>query len=214
MSEDQSASTPVVGVLNRAFAILDAVEMRSMTVSDMARMLELPMTTVHRLSNDLTEFGFLRKNENGFYSIGHRFKTMGIAEVATSVLRELSEETDESVQVWVRRGEYRMCIASVDSTQEVRATMPVGTMLKLPGGSGGHVLRGEHPSLFEHNWVVTLSERIEGLGSISVPVKVHEEIVAAVCLSGPVYRIGPDPGAKYGERVLEAASKIESVMAP
>lgn len=213
MGDTGRQATPVIGVLQRAFAIVDAVEMHSMTISDLARALELPMTTVHRLTHDLTEFGVLRKAEDGMYSIGHRFRSLGIAEAAAPVLRELSEQTDESVQVWVHRGDHRLCVASVDSSQEIRAIMPVGTILRMPGGSGGRVLAGHHPSLDQNGWVVSLSERIEGLGSISAPVKINNEIVAAVCLSGPVYRIGPDPGAKYGEKVKEAARKIEGAMA-
>ncbi|MGU3437351.1 IclR family transcriptional regulator [Actinomycetes bacterium M1A6_2h] len=212
MGDTGRQATPGVGVLQRAFAIVDAVELHPMTISDLARTVELPMTTVHRLAHDLTEFGVLRRAEDGVYSIGHRFRSLGIAEAATPVLRELSERTDESVQVWVHRGDYRLCVASVDSSHEIRAIMPVGTMLQMPGGSGGRVLAGQHPSLDEFGWVVSLSERIEGLGSISAPVKVNRETVAAVCLSGPVYRIGPDPGAKFGEQVKEAARKIEGAL--
>ena len=46
-----------------------------------------------------------------------------------------------SEMTWVRRGEHRLCLASVDSPAELRASVPVGTLLPLTaGGSAARVL--------------------------------------------------------------------------
>jgi DNA-binding IclR family transcriptional regulator len=38
---------------------------------------------------------------------------------------------------------------------------------------------------------------------------VHGEIVASVCVSGPVHRLGDNPGENLGPAAIEAAHRIE-----
>ncbi|WP_172652203.1 IclR family transcriptional regulator [Rhodococcus opacus] len=201
-----------VGVLARAVAILDVVESSPMGASDLARELDLSLSTTYRLATDMVKHGLLRKDEEGRFYLGQRFVTTVLSDLAIPALRELSEATGESAQLWVRRGESRLCAASVDSQHELRVALPVGTLVPLPQGSSGHVLSGDweaDPEAVKSGWWVSVSERTPGSASISAPVRRHGEIVAAVCVSGPEGRMGKNLGASMGRAVVAAARQIE-----
>ena len=67
--------------------------------------------------------------------------------LATPVLRKLTAETGESAQLYVRRGDSRLVIVSVESVKELRATVPVGALLPLDRGAPGRVLAGDAETL-------------------------------------------------------------------
>ncbi len=151
-----------VGVLARAVAILDVVESSPMGASDLARELDLSLSTTYRLATDMVKHGLLRKDQEGRFYLGQRFVTTALSDLAIPALRELSEATGESAQLWVRRGESRLCAASVDSQHELRVALPVGTLVPLPQGSSGHVLSGDweaDPEAVKSGWWVSVSER-------------------------------------------------------
>ncbi|WP_197322170.1 IclR family transcriptional regulator [Saccharomonospora sp. NB11] len=203
--------TTGVGVLDRSVAILDCVESRPMGTSEIARALGLTVSTAHRLVTALAAHGLLRRDGDGRFHLGPRFATSALAEVARPVLAELCAESGECVQLWVRRAEHRLCVVSIECGEELRASQPEGSLLPLPHGSSAQVLLGEIDPAGP-GWVETLQGRAPGVGSVSAPVRLHGDIVGAVCLSAPIQRLDPSPGARYGEQVVAAAARIESAL--
>ncbi|GAA0528973.1 IclR family transcriptional regulator [Saccharopolyspora subtropica] len=203
--------TTGVGVLDRSVAILDCVESTPMGTSELARTLGLSVSTTHRLAGALLAHGLLRRDANGAFHLGPRFATSSLAEAARPVLEELCAESGESVQLWVRRADHRLCVVSVECTQELRASQPVGCLLPLPHGSSAQVLLGaRNPD--GHDWVESVQGRAPGVGSVSAPVRLHGDVVAAVCLSAPIQRLEPSPGARFGALVVTAAARVESAL--
>ena len=152
-----------VGVLDRVVAVLDAVETRRMTASELARHLGLSVPTAHRLVGSMMAHGLLGRDADGRLRLGHRFAVPYLEHVAASVLTDLQQQTRETAQIWVRRGEHRLCLASVDSPEELRASVPVGTLLPLTaGGSAARILT--EPVA---RWVESISQRTPGLCSVS-----------------------------------------------
>ena len=49
-----------------------------------------------------------------------------LAEAARPVLVELRDETGESVQLYVRSGDERLCVVSLESPHSLRWIVPVG----------------------------------------------------------------------------------------
>jgi DNA-binding IclR family transcriptional regulator len=142
--------------------------------------------------------------------------TSSLVEVARPVLEQITAETGESAQLWVRRGDVRVVVATVDSRQELRIALPTGTQLPLgAGGSAAAVLSGATDGSAGNGetpgWVESVSQRTPGIGSVSAPVRQHGEVVAAVCIPAPLPRV-PSPGAAHGERVLAAAQQIERAL--
>ncbi len=218
VATDESA-TPVtgVGVLDRAIAILDAVEDAPMGGSELARHLGLAVPTTHRLVAAMVEHGLLRRDTHGRHHPGWRFTSSTLVTTAGPVMEALRRDTGESAQVWVRRGEQRLCLVSVESDAELRASLPVGSVLPLSaGGSAAYVLTESAPEDTahpDHRWFESVSQRTPGLCSVSAPVRRHDEVIAAVGVSAPVSRVHRDgPGAQFGQAVVAAAERIEAVL--
>jgi DNA-binding IclR family transcriptional regulator len=156
----------------------------------------------------------VRRDDDGRFCLGLRLIGLGheaaesvpIWAAARPALAWLHEQTGESVQLYVRDGDARVCVESIESARELRTIVPVGARLPLSAGSAGKVLRGESAA-----WVASVGEREEGVASVSAPV--HDgshRVVAAVSVSGPIQRLTSKPGAKYGELVAKAARQIEA----
>lgn len=196
-----------VGVLDKAVALLDAVEQRPRGASELARLFGMSVSTTHRLATAMETHGLLVRGEDGLFSPGPRFATAALAEIGTPYLSELRDTTGESAQLWVRRSGGRLCIASVDSPHELRMTMPTGSVLPLLPGSAGQVLAHANDTA-SPSWCESVGIRTPGAASVSAPVVLGDRPVAAVCLAGPIQRIGEKPGERYGVLVAEVASRV------
>lgn len=211
-----------VGVLDKAMTLLGAVEQRPSSLAELVAATGLSRATAHRLAVALEAHGVLRRDDDGRFTLGLRLIGLGraaaaavpLAELARPALVRLHEETGESVQLYVRDGGHRICVAAIESARELRTIVPVGARLPLELGSAGHILAGRAPRTGRAGWVQTVGEREEGVASVSAPVHDAEgRVVAAVSVSGPIQRTTRRPGARYGTAVLAAAERIEAAAA-
>ena len=123
------------------------------------------------------------------------------------MLARLREETGESVQLFVRSGDGRLCVESLESPHRLRWIVPVGQVLPLDRGSAGRVLSGLG------RLVQSVEEREPGVASVSAAVcDGGGEVVAAVSVSGPVERLTRAPSRRYGAAVTAAARSIEAAI--
>lgn len=202
--------------LERAAAILDAVGRSAASASELSRRTGLSLSTAHRLALQMVDSGFLRRTETGTFRLGERFVRSALENAALPVLHELRDRTGETAQLWIRRGDERICLISADSRHELRATLPPGSRLPLPWGSSGRLLAADDEVLAElaaSGWIESVGSRTPGLGSISAPVRTEEGIIAAVCLAMPLARVAASPGQDHGDVVVEAAVRIAEAVA-
>ncbi len=205
-----------VGVLDKAMAVLAAAEAEPRSLTELVEATSLSRPTAHRLAVALEVHGLLRRDEDGRFCLGLRLIGLGheaaeavpLWAAARPALAWLHEQTGESVQLFVRDGDARVCVESIESPRELRTIVPVGARLPLDAGSAGKVLRGEpRPS---NGWVQSVGEREEGVASVSAPV--HDRsgrVVAAVSVSGPIQRLTRKPGQRHGALVVQAARQVE-----
>jgi DNA-binding IclR family transcriptional regulator len=195
-----------VGVLDKSMAIVDLCERQPASASDIARELDLTVSTAHRLAAALATHGLLQRDASGLYRLGRRFLTSRVVEIAQPVLERLTEDTHESSQLWVVRGVDRLCVASRITDAELRVVMDPGARLPLTdGGSAALALQG---IVRPEGWAETHSTRTPGLGSVSAPVVLGGEPVAAVSVIAPLLRMTKSPGESFGKQVLAAAADI------
>lgn len=205
-----------VGVLDKAMAVLAAVERRPASLAELVARTGLSRATAHRLAVALEVHGLVRRDDEGRFCLGLRLIRLGHAATesvavwaaALPALAWLLAETEESVQLFVRDGAERVCVESLESDRELRTIVPVGARLPLTAGSAARVLLGE---VDPDGWTASVAEREEGVASVSAPVHGRRgAILAAVSVSGPVNRLGEDPGPRFGPLVVEAARRIEA----
>lgn len=195
-----------VGVLDKGMAIVDLCERTPSSGSEIARVLGMTVPTAHRLAGALVAHGLLHRAADGRFYLGPRFLTSRMTEHAQPVLAHLARQINETSQLWVVRGESRVCTAGVESEEELRVSVPLGTRLPLAdGGSAAAALLG---SVGPGGWVESVSQRIVGVGSVSAPVLVGDTPVAAVCIIVPIPRVTSSPGQMYGELARSAAAEI------
>jgi DNA-binding IclR family transcriptional regulator len=209
-----------VGVLDKAMAVLGAVEAGPRSLAELVSVTGLSRATAHRLAVALVAHGLVRRDDEGRFTLGLRLIGLGHAAAeavpawldARPALLWLQEQTAESVQLYVRDGDERVCVESLEAPHELRTIVPVGARLPLDRGSGGRVLSVPAGHRADPaDWVESVAERAPGVASVSAPVADPSgRVVAAVSVSGPIDRIGRSPGRRHGPAVAEAAARISA----
>lgn len=204
-----------------------------MTAGEMVVRSGLARPTVYRLLANLENLGLVRRDPSGVVRLGLRLIRWGqaaldldVVQVSRPVMTALHQETGESVQLYVPDGTARVCVAAVDRGAGLRDTVPVGARLPLDRGSAGKVLRAfgavvvpdaddaELAAIRRRGFAESVAEREPGVASVSAPVRDPlGTVVAAICLSGPLSRLGPSPGGRYAAAVMEAARRVEAAWA-
>ena len=207
-----------IGVLDKAVRILRVVATGPVRPADLSARTDISRATAHRLALGLEAHGLLRRDGDGSFALGLGLIGLGrsaaeafpLALAARPALEQLQQDTGESAQLYVEDAGERLCVAAVDSSEELRTIVSVGARLPLGVGSAGRVLVGD---VGREGWVASVAERAPGVASVSVPVRRDGVVVAAVSVSGPVDRTTRRPGQRFGDDVVAAARRIEAALA-
>lgn len=203
-----------VGVLDKAVSVLDAVAEQPMALPQLQASTGLPRATAHRLASALEAHGLLRRDPAGRFELGHRLLSLGAAagarfplvDIARPVMEDLRDDTGESVQLFVREGDQRRCVLSLQSAHGLRWIVPEGSLLPLGVGSSGRLLAARTASA---GWVESVGEREAGVASVSAPVLSPDgALLAALSVSGPIERLTRSPGERFGPAVVAAADRV------
>jgi DNA-binding IclR family transcriptional regulator len=225
-----------VGVLDRSVLLLELLADGPRTLRWLSEHSRLPRPTAHRLLVALETHGLVTRDAAGAFRLGPRLTELAfradpaldLAALADPVLARLHDATGESVQLYVRSGDKRLCIAARDAGTGLRDTVPVGALLPLAAGSGGKVLlawaadaarftapgragvpAAELAAVRARGWSASVAEREPGLASVSAPVlRPDGTVAAALCVSGPVSRLGHAPGRRLSPAVIAAAADL------
>jgi DNA-binding IclR family transcriptional regulator len=226
-----SGSKSGVGVLDKSVAILAFLSGGDpASLADVVGGTGLPRPTAHRLLSAL-EAHHLVSRQDGRYVLGlrllgwgNRAAGVGLVGRALPVLEELRDESGESTQLYVREGEHRVCVASMERVTGLRDTVPVGAVMPLSKGSAGKILLAFAPGGVDsrpdaaelrgirvRGWAQSVAEREAGVASVSAPVFGSDgRLRAAVSISGPISRLTENPGQRLSHLVVDAARKIEA----
>jgi DNA-binding IclR family transcriptional regulator len=251
-SEPGASRTTAVGVLDRCVALLDQLADGPRPLRSLAEASGLPRPTAHRLLVALEAHRLVSRDTTGAFRLGPRLTELAaaagpeldLATLAGPVLDRLHRVTGESVQLYVRSGDQRLCIAARDAGTGLRDSVPVGALLPLGVGSGGKVLlawsasgtgrnsvpqaelapmpeaeeatvpEAELATVRSRGWASSVAEREPGVASVSAPVlRANGSLAAALCVSGPVSRLGQAPGRKLSAQVVQAAAELSRQLA-
>jgi len=182
----------------------------------------LAKTTVLRLVSTLEQSGLLWATGSGYMAGPGLWRWAHLARRSWELppetqrsMRDLAARHRETVNVYVARDIYRVCVAQQESPQPLRHVVHVGDELPLWAGASSKVLlRDAGPGLLDRvarsspygprhvrrlrEWIdeaavrgyaVSHGEREEGLSAVAAPILGRSgSIVAALGLSGPTLR--------------------------
>mgnify|MGYP000878750935 CR=1 FL=1 len=140
-----ASKEPSVAVLGKALAVLDALaKAREATTSEIAQILEEPRSSVYRLLNTLDTLGLVEPgNHRGTYRLGLKLFELGstvlsrldLRTAAAGPMRQLNEETGETVFLCLRRGGEAVCIERLDGRRAASMALQLGGSLPLHCGA-------------------------------------------------------------------------------
>jgi DNA-binding IclR family transcriptional regulator len=233
-------NTTGVGVVDKVALILNALANEPVSLAGLVELTGITRPTAHRLAVALETHRLVSRDSSGRFTIGPRVAELAgsvsedrLVAAARPVLARLHELTNESVQLYRRRGEAGACIAAVERTTGLRDSVPVGSLLSMRAGSGAQVLlawadpdqlaRGLRDAKFNaaslgavrrRGWAQSVAEREAGVASVSAPVRnASGAVIAAISISGPIARVTSQPGRRYAVPVMAAASQLSSALA-
>jgi DNA-binding IclR family transcriptional regulator len=146
---------PGRGVISKAFSLLEAFRPanRELSLNQLARRTELPISTVYRTANELVENGALERVDGGGYRVGLRLWEIGsLSDRATSMLtvvvpfmQDLYQVTHETVQLAILDGQEALFIEKLYGMRSALVRSTRGGRLPLHCTGVGKVLLAHAP---------------------------------------------------------------------
>ena len=229
-----------VGVLDKAVAILSTLEAGPHSLAELVAATGIARPTAHRLAVALEFHRLVVRDLSGRFTIGLRNAELGAAAgedrllaAAGPALAALRDATGESAQLYKRQGDQRICVAVAERLSGLRDSVPVGSALTMSAGSAAQILlawedsekihRGLTNARFtaaalaadrRRGWAQSVGEREAGVASVSAPVKApNGKVIAAVSISGPIERLGRQPGRIHAAAVVATAARLSEYLA-
>ena len=229
-ADAKSPSDGGVAAVDRAFAILAAfdADRSTLPLAEIARRTGLYKSTILRLMSSLERAGFVRRQADGLYSIGH--EPLRLAQLYQSsfrlrdaiypVLEALTEETGDTSSFYVIEHDSRVVLFRVEPKRAVRFSIHEGDRFPLHAGASGKVLRAFGPpadrgleEVRARFWATSHGERDPETSSISAPVfGVGHEFKGALTLSGPAERFNKEQLQAASPLLLKRAAQATSLL--
>ncbi|MBW0016453.1 MAG: IclR family transcriptional regulator [Mycobacterium sp.] len=223
-----------IGVLDKAVGLLHTIAESPCALAELCDRTGLPRATAYRLAAALEVHRLLARDDEGRWLLGPAVTELAarvddpLLLACAAVLPALRETTGESVQVYRREGTSRVCVAALEPPAGLRDTVPVGARLPMTAGSGAKVLLAHSDAATQEavlpmakftdraladarrrGWAQSVAEREPGVASVSAPVRDGRGVViAAISVSGPIDRLGRQPGARWAADLLAAAEAL------
>ena len=230
--------------IRRALDILSLLteERPAVSIRDIVEATGLAKTTVIRLVQTLERSGLLWATPRGYMAGPGLWRWAYLAQRSwelpaetTQMMRDLAARQRETVNLYVRRDIYRVCVAQQESPQPLRHVVRVGDELPLWGGASAKILlRGAPDSLLRRvargapdgeeragrlrdeieaaarqGYAVSHGEREEGLSAVAVAITGQAgSVVAALSLSGPTIRFPAERVSEFAADLREVAERM------
>lgn len=209
--------------VHRALEVLTLVVDHGPTaLSDVARASRLPTSTTMRMLRALEHWGYVSRGTDGRYSLGVRFVQSTISnenaraeeliDLSAAVMQQLTAETQESSYLAVP-GPANTCTF----LREVQSPLPirhvgfdgwVGRTVSMTGSVVGEIFEGRVPGA---GYVVMPAVDDPDATVVGAPVHgANGEVIAAISVAGPGYRMDEARIADFGRAVIAAAAELSA----
>jgi DNA-binding IclR family transcriptional regulator len=206
--------------VDRALEILECfLEHKELTLTQISERTNLSPSTTHRIISTLQSKHFVEKDtDSKKFFLGSKISQLstklpsdtyeGLKKVSYGYMLKLNEKYNENIRLFILDGEYKLCIAVVESTHSLRQIIKLGEKHLLIRGAAGKVFLAymdEHnrneiikntrlnnsvfEKIIEKGYALSVGEREEGLVGIASPIMdSYGKLVGVVSLSGPSVR--------------------------
>lgn len=234
-----------MSVLEKAVQVVDTLGRAAgpLRVGVLAEEISMPKSSVHRLLAELTRLGLVRRCGDGEYALGYLLvqwgrladRSIGIRDIAEPLTVELRDCVRESVHLYVREGDSRICVLSTEGPHTLRPVAVLGRPMPLGYGAAGKLLlayadestvrrvasdlpthRGRTlPSVDElaairaAGWSVSVDEMEDGLTALAAPIPaVGGGLLGALSVAGATSRLTPAVYDEVRTQLVEAGRLI------
>jgi DNA-binding IclR family transcriptional regulator len=230
--------------VRRALDILSLLteERPSVSIREIVEATGLAKTTVIRLVQTLEQSGLLWATPNGYMAGPGLWRWAHLARRSwelppetQQMMRELAARQRETVNLYVRRDIYRVCVAQQESPQPLRHVVHIGDELPLWAGASSKILLRDAPDSLlnrvarsspygegharrlrewideavQHGYAVSHGEREDGLSAVAVPVTGQSgAVVSTLSLSGPTTRFPAERLGQFAADLRQVAARM------
>jgi DNA-binding IclR family transcriptional regulator len=243
-SAGDTAESQGVRSVQRALDILGLLTetQPAISIAEIVRATGLAKTTVIRLVQTLEQNGLLWATAKGYMAGPGLWRWAHLARESwelppetKELMRGLAQRQRETVNLYVLRDIYRVCVAQQESPQPLRHVVRVGDELPLWAGASSKILlRDANPMLLNRiarsspygadhadtlkaqideaavrGFAFSHGEREAGLSAVAVPVLGRTgSVVAALSLSGPTVRFPDELVQEFVDALVEVAGRM------
>lgn len=238
MEEKRKIKEDGASALKKGLAVLSSFSWtkNAMTLSEIARDRDLPLPTAARLIKALETEGFLeRDTKTKRYHLGFKCSLLGAIAKKTGVLRmiatpymeELRSMFNETVNLYLREGDLRICYEQIESSFNLKRSAKLGDRFPLWAGAAGRcflafmkkeeidrILKNIEPltantildkdmvnqkslEVKKRGYSFSVSEREEGVSSVAAPI-FDTSLQPVACLSVS------GPTSRFSEKMIDA----------
>lgn len=155
-SQFKESSAGTLQSLDRALGVLTAIaRSERATLSDLAREIDVPTATVHRILTTLQNHGFTAFDDDRqewmigieAYRTGASFlKRSSVLEIGRPVMRKLMQDSGETANIAVPNGPEVVFVGQVETLNPIRAFFAPGTRTSMHASGTGKAILAALPA--------------------------------------------------------------------
>ena len=143
---------PMMSAIEKVVAVAEALGQEH-RVSEIARITGLPISTVHRILQELVVLGWVQESDDHSYRVGVRLLSLAgragddseVARIARPILRALCEQTGHTVHLALRQGDEAVYVDKLDGRRVYQMRSRIGLSIPLHSTAIGKALLARLP---------------------------------------------------------------------
>ncbi|WP_103381339.1 IclR family transcriptional regulator [Pseudonocardia dioxanivorans] len=229
----------------RVVAVLDALaraEDGGVGVRQLAAVLDVSRSAVHRVLQNLTDLRVARALPTGNYEPGEVFAAWGtflarrqnILDLSRGLLDRLVERTEETAYLTTYAGGQLTVVSAAECRRPVRYVLPIGRILPLERGAAGKAvlayldddvltglalpeaeaekLREDLAATRERGYAVSVGENIPDACGFASAYFRNGQLAGSITVTVPRYRANDDDADRFGPLVRDTARALTNLL--
>lgn len=225
-----------IRALDRSIDFLDYLASKEGDIRppELISALKLPSSTILRIAHTLEQRELIAKHPlTGGYQLGPKLlhysraylNSLDYRHVSRGIMLEVRNDTKETVSLYVKQQDSRVCVEKIEGLEPLRASIQVGDVLPLVSGAAGKVFlaflhqnRIEVPAkvledIRHSGFATSHAEYQAGVSSVAAPIfDFHSNVIAALSVSGPSVRFQGDHLKEVTKKAAQGAQKISHLL--